>query len=439
MSFIGRLPSVPFLTLGVVVFGMVACAPEPQLREDPEDFREEVARLQREIAENPEAAAPLRDLGSIYVRTKRPSEGYRHLKKALSRKPNDPKTLFYLGIASERLGRAQEAQRLYQRFPKVPEDSRFRSLMEGRYDWLLRQEIRKQMAKMVQREDTLATDISAQTVAVLPLSYRGGDEKYASLGRGLAEMVSVDLAQINELQLVERVQIEALLDELKLAESQYVDPKTAPRTGRILGAGRLIGGAYSVLGDEDLRVETAFAEVQDAGASSNVESYSDALDQLFALENEIVYGVVDRLGVELTAEEREQIERVPTRNLQAFLAYSRGLEAEARGNYEAAAEAFQRAHEIDPEFSEAAEQQAEMEELSAVAGGTDQALRTAARVEAPPSRIDLTRNRQWIQTQSLGLSMVGREGDDQRQPAAELFGIIPRDPPPPPDGSSSSP
>jgi tetratricopeptide (TPR) repeat protein len=437
MSLVGRLLSGPFFVLSVVVLGIAACAPEAQLQEDPEDFREEVARLEREIAENPEEAAPLRDLGAIYVRTKRPSEGYRYLKKALSREPNDPKTLFYLGVASERLGRTQEAQQLYRRFPKVPDDSRFRSLMKGRYQWLLRQEIQEQMATMVQREDTLAADISPRTVAVLPLSYQGGDEKYASLGRGLAEMVSVDLAQIDELQLVERVQIEALLDELKLSESQYVDPKTAPRTGRILGAGRLIGGGYSVLDGEKLRVETALAEVQEAAASSAIESYSDALEQLFALERELVFGIVDRLGIELTPAEREQIESVPTRNLQAFLAYSRGLDAEARGNYEAAANAFRRAHEIDPEFSEAADRQEEMEQLSAVAGGTDQALRTAARIEAPPTRIDLTRNRQWMQTQSLGLSMVGREGE--RQPAAELFNLIFREPPPPPDSEGGSP
>jgi len=439
MSLVDQLLSLQSLILGVVVFGMAACAPEPRLREDPEDFREEVARLQREIAENPEAAGPLRDLGAIYVRTKRPSDGYRYLKKSLSREPHNPKTLFYLGIASERLGRTQEAQQLYRRFPKVPEDSRFRPLMKGRYQWLLRREIKDQMAEMVQREDTLAEDISPRAVAVFPLSYQGGDKKYAPLGRGLAEMISTDLAQIDELQLVERVRIEALLDELKLAESQYVDPATAPRTGQLLGAGRLVGGAYSVLDEQDVRVETAFAEVQEAGASSNVESYSDALDELFALEREIVFGVVDRLGIELTAREREQIERVPTRDLQAFLAYSRGLEEEARGNFEAAADAFRRAHEIDPEFSKAAEQQAEMEELSAVAGGPEQALLTAARIEGLSSRIDLTRNRQRIQTQSLDFSMVGREGDDQRQPAAEFFSPIFREPPPPPDSESGSP
>lgn len=431
-----RSISVAAVVLGsALLFGALGCSPEAQLREDPDDFREQVAQLQREIAENPDDPAPLRDLGAIYVRTKRPAEGHQYLQKAFSRDSDDPKTLFYLGVASERLGKEKTARRLYQRYPQVPDDSRFRTLMKGRYEWLLRREVEEQMAALVEQEDTLAQDVQEDVVAVLPFSFQGGGEQYAPLGRGLGEMISTDLAQIDGLQLVERVRIQALLDELELAQSEYVDPETAPRAGRFLGAGRLVSGAYSVLDGENLQVERALAEIQRDASMSDVERHSDALDQLFALEKEIVYGVVERLGIELSPQERKEIERVPTRNLQAFLAYSRGLEAEARGNFEAAAEAFRRAHELDPSFSQAEARQESAESMSVASGGLDRMLVAAVQGGLPPP-INLLNNRQRVMARS-----TGGTGPEVRQPCAEAgcSGELILDDPPPPPGNEEEP
>ena len=432
-TLVRHLPARLLLVAAVLTAGTMACAPQAGLREDPEDFREEVARLQREIAENPGDAEALRDLGAIYVRTKRANQGYEYLRKAFSRNRNDPKTLFYLGVASERIGKRQEAQQLYDRYTEVPEDSQFRTLMRGRYEWLLRQEVRRKMKELMAREDTLG--VSPNVVAVLPFAYQGDDERYEPLRYGLSEMITVDLASIDELTLVERTRLRELLNELELAQSEYVDPSTAPRVGQLLGAGRLIGGGYNVLGGEELRTDVALADLEQAGQAPDLETRSEALGKLFQLEKEIVFQLVDQLEVELSPAEREEIERVPTRNLQAFLAYSRGLEAEARGNYEAAAEAFRRAHERDPDFSRAADKQEEAAGLSAAGGSTEQALLAAVRAGRPPRFIDLGRNRQRIQGLSLGMPT----SEERRQPAAEFNNVVLRDPPQPPSSGGSSP
>lgn len=426
-----------FVIAAVLFTGLVSCAPQPRLREDPDDFREEVARLQREIAENPDDAEALRDLGAIYVRTKRANEGHGYLQKAFSRDRNDPKTLFYLGVASERMGRRQAAQQVYERYSEVPEDSQFRTLMRGRYEWLLRQEIRRKMKELMAREDSIG--VSPNVVAVLPFSYQGDDEQYAPLAYGLSEMITVDLANIDELTLVERTRLNELLDELQLSQSEYVDQSTAPRVGQLVGAGRLVGGGYNILGEETLRTDVTLAELGEEVQSPDLDTRSGALDQLFALEKEIVFQVVDRLGIELTAQEKEQIESVPTRNLQAFLAYSRGLEQDALGNYEAAAEAFQQAHQLDPDFTQAADQQEEAAGLSAAGGGTEQALLAAQRLEAPVSQLDLVANRQQILSQTIGtVPSVDDDGGDDRQPAAESGSAVLKDPPPPPPGGGGS-
>src|SRR5690606_18943140 len=102
-----------------------------------------------------------------------------------------------------------------------------------------------------------------------------------------------------------------------------------------------------------------------------------ALDELFALEKGIVLDVLDRLGVTLTAAERERFDHVPTRNLEAFLAYSRGLLEEDAGRYGEAAEFYAEAVALDPGFAEAAEKLAEAEAVAAVAGSVDVALGAA--------------------------------------------------------------
>src|SRR5438552_293236 len=83
------------------------------------------------------------------------------------------------------------------------------------------------------------------TVAVLPLVV-AGDSTVQPLSRGLAELITTDLAYIRTLRLLERLQIGMLLDELKLGQSERVDPATAARVGRLLRAERLVQGTATI-------------------------------------------------------------------------------------------------------------------------------------------------------------------------------------------------
>src|SRR5436190_1052730 len=79
--------------------------------------------------------------------------------------------------------------------------------------------------------------------------------------------------------------------------------------------------------------------------------------QLLDLEKQLVFGLTSELGIQLTEAERQRILRQGTKNLAAFLAYSKGLEALDRGDYRAAAAAFAQAVHADPSFQQAQQQQ----------------------------------------------------------------------------------
>jgi hypothetical protein len=152
--------------------------------------------------------------------------------------------------------------------------------------------------------------------------------------------------------------VQALVDELALNDAGRVDPATGARSGRMLHAARVVQGTVQdVPGKTDLRLD---ASVVDATNSSVVAtgSGSDQLQQLFGLEKSVLFRLLEQMGVAITPAERRALSERPTADLQAFLAFSRGLEAEDRGDYAAAAAGYTAALARDPNFRAAKVRQA---------------------------------------------------------------------------------
>ena len=105
---------------------------------------------------------------------------------------------------------------------------------------------------------------------------------------------------------------------------------------------------------------------------------ADELDRLFELEKRLALRIYSALGVELTPAERAAVTKRRTENLQALLAYGRGLQASDAGNYAAALRYFSEATRVDPGFAAARQQAvASRSMLAATRTTTDQLARTA--------------------------------------------------------------
>jgi TolB-like protein len=421
--------------------------------QDRSAFEEEENRLEKRLENNPEDGEALRDLGSIYLRTDRPAQAYDALKKAYSRRPDDPKVMFYLGLASEEVGRREAALDLFSKFDEVPDDSRFHTLMEGRYQWLARKQAQRQAKQMIAQEKKQPADaqerVDPDVVAVVPMEYQGGDEQYQPLGRGLAEMFTSDLANVGRLRVVERVRLQAILNELKLSRSKYIDQSTAPRVGRLLGAGRIVGGSYLVTDEEQLRLQVTLANVATGERSPQLDRQRAGIDELFDLQTEVTFSIVDQLGVELTPQEKAAIQEVPTQNLQAFLAYSRGLMAEDEGNYAAAVRYYQRAQQLDPNFEEAAQRSEKAESVQEGGGSQGEALSSASdggggQQSSSQSSVNLVDQRLRSMGAGTGAATTddgGSGGEVNRDPVQETETAEEEsdldDPPSPPSGGGS--
>jgi hypothetical protein len=111
-------------------------------------------------------------------------------------------------------------------------------------------------------------------------------------------------------------------------------------------------------------VDAAIVNTTTSQASGGAAN-EDLLDRVFEIEKQIVLQLFDSLGVTLTTAERNAIEQRPTRSMQAFLAYSHGLELEDQGRFGDAAARYREAARIDPSFLQAS-QRASNAEATAV-------------------------------------------------------------------------
>jgi tetratricopeptide (TPR) repeat protein len=222
-----------------------------------------------------------------------------------------------------------------------------------------------QTAKLALARESTLTNLAPDpsTIAVLPMTI-AGDSSLQPLSRGLAELMVSDLAMVRSVHLLERIQIGALLDEMKLGESGRADPTTAARVGRLLRAERMVQGVAAMTVNGPVRMSATV--VRGDGSVRTGAQANGSFKQLLDLEKQLVFGLTTELGIQLTEAERQRIQRQGPKNLAAFLAYSQGLEAFDRGDYRAAATAFSAAVRADPSFQQAHEQQQAAEAAPAV-------------------------------------------------------------------------
>jgi tetratricopeptide (TPR) repeat protein len=326
-----------------------------------------LARLEQQRQASPGSFAVNRSLGIAYYRAGRYAEARPALETASRLQPRDGTTALYLGLTAEELGDLPAARTAYTSYLQVGRTSRVRAQLQSRLSALARRELAADAKAAVQRESSLGDVVGAPTtVAVMPLRFTGTDSSLRPLERGVAELLTTDLARSSKITVVERARIQALLDELALQRSGQTDAATNVRAGRLLRAGRVVQGSIMQLDGSQLRMDAAVVDVPTTQISGTAQG-DDQLERLFDLEKRIALDLFRELGVTLTVAERNAIEQRPTRSLAAFLSYSRGLASEDRGRYDEAGRFYRDAIRLDPGFGAA--MQKSQDARSLISGG----------------------------------------------------------------------
>jgi len=189
-------------------------------------------------------------------------------------------------------------------------------------------------------------------MAVMDLTKGAGGEEWDGLGMALSGMLVSDLMQVDQLALVERQRLEDVVGELKLSEGEFIDPKTAQKLGRGLGADLILVGSFSVVGKtivlDGRIVDVASGEVKGAGSATGT------MAEWVAVEKDLIDQLIQALNIQLGASVKRKIMiQAQTESFAALAAYGEGLKRKKQGRADDAKAAFQRATQLDPEFAAA--------------------------------------------------------------------------------------
>jgi tetratricopeptide (TPR) repeat protein len=345
-----RRPSLPAHWYALALISLAsACATGGARAPDPAH----VAALESRLLADPGSADAALQVAAVYRESGRAGDAIRLLEPVVAADPSDPAAVFLLALSYETDGRLADARRSYETFLDGGAPPALGRKVRDRLDDLGRQDLGAAARAAIAREQSLqGTTPDASTIGVFPFLFAAQDASLEPLSRALAEMLTTDLGQTDRLTVVERAQVQALLDELRLAESGRVDPATAARAGRLVGAGRLVQGRIDGT-SAALRLQATVVPVASPKGALNTVERTGEIARLFDMEKELAFAIYDGMGVQLTVAERERVSRRPTDNVQALLAFGFGLEAWDGGRWTDAIDRFGRAVQLDPRFTEA--------------------------------------------------------------------------------------
>lgn len=313
-----------------------------------------LAKLQRAQVANPSSVKANRDLGIWYYKTSRFAEARVPLEQARKLDPKDGTSALYAGLAAEKTNDYTAAENAYNSYLVVGRSANVKRDIRARLLVVTREEA-KAAAKVAIAQEARIAQVpgSSTTVAVLPFKVSAVDQSLLPLERGLADLVITDLGKVKRLTVVERDRIQAIADEIALGRSGQVDAATAVREGKLIQAGRIVQGTLQNSTGTNIQMGEQVFETQNAGIVGSGMNQQGDLSAIFNLEKAVVKQVFTDLNIQLTPAEQQDVDRRPTQNLQAFLAYSRGLVAEDAGRMDEAARFFENARSLDPSFGAA--------------------------------------------------------------------------------------
>jgi len=182
-------------------------------------------------------------------------------------------------------------------------------------------------------------------------SYGAQKEDYDALERGMAGMLISELGANPALRVVERENIQKLVDEQNLGASGRVDDQTAAKIGKLVGARYAVMGSFvDLYGDFRVDVRVVNVETSEIIKTEKVTMQREHLFDLVRNLSQALNKDLNLPPLPRQVSEQRMSRQVPT---EALTYYSRALLYHDRGQKDKAIEMYQRAIAVFPAYTEA--------------------------------------------------------------------------------------
>jgi TolB-like protein len=203
---------------------------------------------------------------------------------------------------------------------------------------------------------------SQQTLAVLDFDNNSifDRERFDPLRKGLAQMFTSELSKVTALRLVERADLQKVVEEMKLGQAGMVDAATAQQVGKLVGAQNLLLGGFVALGSGKMRIDVRIVTVE-TGRTVKAEEKTGKENQLFEMVSALNRKLIRDLADKISAKDEAALGELQNVKFSAMLLFSQGVTAEDKGNLSLAREKYRAALKEDDGFAAAKERLAVVE------------------------------------------------------------------------------
>src|SRR5881409_1391678 len=183
-----------------------------------------------------------------------------------------------------------------------------------------------------------------KSIAVLPFESLSDEKENAYFADGVQDDVLTNLSKIGDLKVISRTSVMPYRGKAS----------NVREIGKALGVGAILEGSVRRIGNRGRgNVQLSHADTDE---HMWAEDYDRDLTDVFAIQTDLAQQIVRELQAKLSPMEKAQIERRPTENGEAYLAFMQGHEIfyrpdKFRSNTEKAEQLFEEATKLDPNFA----------------------------------------------------------------------------------------